>query len=106
MATRRQRNPITIPADRIPAVRSERIRETIKAGQAVTRLKKLVNGEIEMTPQAVRAACFLINKVVPDAVAARDTEDRDIRDVSHRDPHALLRVIEGEVERRQIKSDG
>ena len=97
---------ITQRPERTLRVRSERHRENIKVGMALTQLQRLVQGEIEMTPQAVRAACFLINKVVPDAVAARDTEDRDIRDVSHRDPHYLLRVIEGEVERKRLQSDG
>lgn len=41
-------------------------RAKIRAGNIITRLMKLVNGEIEMAPHAVTAALGLLRKTLPD----------------------------------------
>ena len=38
----------------------------IKAGNIITRLQKLIAGEIEMAPHAVTAALGLLRKAIPD----------------------------------------
>lgn len=44
----------------------ENTRLKIKAGNIITRLQKLIAGEIEMAPHAVTAALGLLRKAIPD----------------------------------------
>lgn len=44
----------------------ERTRAKIQTSQIINRLEKLVNGEIEMSSQQVRAAEILLRKTLPD----------------------------------------
>ncbi len=44
----------------------ERTRAKIQTSQIINRLNKLVNGEVEMTSQQVRAAEILLRKTLPD----------------------------------------
>lgn len=43
----------------------EETRLKIKAGNIITRLQKLIDGEIEMPPHAVTAALGLLHKAIP-----------------------------------------
>jgi len=45
---------------------SEDWKNKIRAGVILDRLNKCVAGEIEMTPQQVRAADIILKKIVPD----------------------------------------
>lgn len=44
----------------------ENTRAKIKVGNIITRLQKLIAGEIEMAPHAVTAALGLLKKTLPD----------------------------------------
>lgn len=71
----------------------------------MTKLNRCATGEEEMTSTQLSAAKFLINKVVPDAVVNRDDSGQQVKDISHSSPHALLRVIEGQAERKDEAGD-
>lgn len=54
-------------AARIRKIRhDDETRAKIKAGNIITRLQKLIAGEIEMAPHAVTAALGLLRKSLPD----------------------------------------
>lgn len=98
-------------------VRSERHRQSIKVGHAIRYLTRVVRGEDEADNGRIAAAKILINKVIPDEVemlkieadmfrAQRDRAGNQMaKDISHADPHALLRVIEGEVSRQDEQAN-
>jgi hypothetical protein len=83
------------------ATRSERHRESIRVGKAIKYLHDVVDGTEEANAVRVNAAKFLINKVVPDPrPEAVDDPLAHAKDITHKDPHALLRIIEGEAARK------
>ena len=88
---------------------AERLREKIQVGKITARLNDCAQGKIDMSSQQIQAARILLNKVVPDAVVERAGDGRQVKDISHQSPHALLRVIEGQAERADevvISPDG
>ena len=53
----------------------EETRLKIKAGNIITRLQKLIDGEIEMPPHAVTAALGLLRKAIPDLTSVEHSGD-------------------------------
>jgi hypothetical protein len=71
---------------------------SIKAGQAIGYLNRVVEGTEIPDGDRIRAAKILLDKVIPNAVPDQQNLN-EIKDISGRDPHYLLRVIEGKAER-------
>ena len=84
-----------------PAVRSERHRESIRVGLAIRYLHGVVDGSVEPDSTRVNAAKFLISKVIPEPKHPVELDAFGAaKDITHRDPHHLIAIIEGEAERK------
>jgi len=82
----------------IPATHTNRLRERIRVGMIMDRFQKCINGEIELTSQQVACGKVLLNKVLPDAIAPKESADSNIKDVTCIPTWKLLEAIEGEIE--------
>ena len=84
-----------------PAAFHERVRNRIKVSMIVDRVQKCALGQVEMGSTEFQAAKLLINKTIPDLPQVIHADPlAGARDISHADPYQLLRIIEGESERK------
>ena len=65
---------------RLDPKHDERTRAKIQTSQIINRLMQLVNGEIEMNSQQVRAAEIMLKKTLPDLSAIECNPVNDERD--------------------------